>query len=290
MKLLLKFNLVFLLLFLVGIGACGYITRNLLQRNAQEEIGENARLIMADAIAVRGYTIGQIKPLLDTQMKYTFLPQTVPAYAATEVLNELRKKYPEYSYKEAMLNPTNPRDRAVEWEADLINQFRNGTLKGEFYGERETPNGGALYFARPLKISDGACLLCHSTVEAAPRTMIDKYGPANGFGWNLEEIVGAQVVSVPTAVPLARADRAFKTFMFSLAGVLVTIGIVLNFLLYWMFVRPVTKISKLADRVSLGELDAADLEVRSGDEIQTLAESLARMRKSLAHAMKLLGG
>ena len=290
MKLLLKFNLVFLLLFLVGIGACGYISRDLLQRNAREEIGENARLIMANAIAVRGYTIGQIKPLLDTQMRYSFLPQTVPAYAATEVLNELRKKYPEYSYKEAMLNPTNPRDRAVEWETDLINQFRNGSIKGDLFGERQTPNGGALYFARPLKISDGACLLCHSTVEAAPRTMIDKYGPANGFGWNLEEIVGAQVVSVPTAVPLARADRAFRTFMFSLAGVLVTIGVVLNFLLYWMFVRPVTKISALADRVSLGELDAADLEVRSGGEIQTLAESLARMRKSLAHAMKLLGG
>ena len=82
MKLLLKFNLVFLLLFLVGIGACGYISRDLLQRNAREEIGENARLIMANAIAVRGYTIGQIKPLLDTQMKYSFLPQTVPGRCA----------------------------------------------------------------------------------------------------------------------------------------------------------------------------------------------------------------
>lgn len=290
MKLLLKFNLVFLGLFLLGIGACGYITRDLLQRNAREEIAENARLMMANAIAVRGYTIGQIKPLLETQMKYTFLPQTVPAYSATEVMNDLRKKYPEYSYKEAMLNPTNPRDRAVDWEADLVNQFRNGMAATEIFGERQTPNGGSLFFARPLKISDPACLQCHSTVEVAPRTMVDQYGPANGFGWNLNEVVGAQVVSVPTAVPLARADRAFKTFMLSLAGVLVAIGIVLNLLLYGMFIRPVTKISALADRISLGELDAADLNVRSGDEIQTLAESLARMRKSMAQALKLLGG
>ena len=43
-------------------------------------------------------------------------------------------------------------------------------------------------------------------------------------------------------------------------------------------------------RVSLGELDAADLNVRSGDEIQTLAESLARMRKSMVQALQLLGG
>jgi HAMP domain-containing protein len=290
MKLLFKFNLVFLVLFLLAIGACGYISRDLLQRNARDEIAENARLMMANALAVRAYTVSQIKPLLETQMKYTFLPQTVPAYSATEVVNTLRKTYPEYAYKEAMLNPTNLRDRAVDWEADLINQFRNGTVSGEVEGERPTPTGGSLYLVRPLKITDPACLLCHSTVEIAPRTMIDKYGPANGFGWNLNETVGAQIVSVPTSVPRARAERAFKTFMISLAGVLVAIGFILNVLLYLMFIRPVTKISKLADRVSLGELDAPDLRVRSGDEIQTLAESLARMRKSMAQALQLLGG
>src|SRR6267378_7586177 len=289
MKLLFKFNLVFLLLFLLGIAACGYISRGLLQRNAQEEIADNARLLMANALAVRAYTNSQIKPLLDTQMKYTFLPQSVPAYSATEVLNDLRKKYPEYSYKEAMLNPTNPRDRAVDWEADIVNQFRNGAA-GELFGVRDTPTGQALFFARPLKISDATCLVCHSTVEIAPRTMVDKYGPANGFGWNLNETVGAQIVSVPTAVPLARAQKAFNTFMLSLAAVLAAIGFVLNLLLYWMFIRPVTRISALADRVSLGELDAVDLNVRSGDEIQTLAESLARMRKSMAQALQLLGG
>src|SRR5438132_2459198 len=290
MKLLFKFNLVFLLLFLIGICAAGYISRQLLQRNAREEIAENARLMMANALAVRAYTNGQIKPVLDTQMKYTFLPQSVPAYSATEVVNALRKNYPDYSYKEAMLNPTNPRDRAVDWEADIINQFRNGTGSGEIFGQRETPGGGSLYLARPLKIADPACLLCHSTVEIAPRTMVDKYGPANGFGWNLNEVVGAQVVSVPTAASLARAQKAFNTFMLSLAAVLAAIGFVLNLLLYWMFIRPVTRISALADRVSLGELDAVDLNVRSGDEIQTLAESLARMRKSMAQALQLLGG
>jgi protein-histidine pros-kinase len=287
MNLLVKFNLVFLLLFLVGIGACGYFSWELLQKNAREEIAENARLLMANAIAVRGYTNTRIKPLLETQMRYTFLPESVPAFSATEVLSELRKKYPEYAYKEAMLNPTNPRDRAVEWEADIINQFRNGN-DSELFGVRDTPTGRSLFFARPLKITDPACLVCHSTVEVAPRTMVDKYGTANGFGWNFNETVGAQVVSVPTDVPFARARKAFITFMASLAGVLVAIGLILNLLLWWMFIRPVTRISALANRISLGALEAPDFNVRSGDEIQTLSESLARMRKSLVQAMKML--
>jgi HAMP domain-containing protein len=280
-KLLFKFNLVFLLLFLLAIGACGYVSRDMLQRNAREEIAETARLLMANALAVRSYTQNQIKPLLEVQMKYTFLPQSVPAFSAAEVLNDLRKKYPEYTYKEAMLNPTNLRDRAVDWEADLISQFRGAVGSGEIFGERDTPTGKSLYFARPMKIVDPSCLLCHSTVEIAPRTLVEKYGPA---------IVGVQLVSVPTAVPQARAQRAFNTFMLSLAGVLIAIAVALNLLLWWMFIRPVTRISALADRVSLGDLDATDLNLRSGDEIQTLAESLARMRKSMVQALQLLGG
>jgi protein-histidine pros-kinase len=153
---------------------------------------------------------------------------------------------------------------------------------------RDTPTGQALFFARPLKISDATCLVCHSTVEIAPRTMVDKYGPANGFGWNLNETVGAQIVSVPTEVPFARARKAFIAFMGSLAGVLVAIGLILNLLLWRMFIRPVTRISALADRISLGELEAPDIHIRSRDEVRTLADSLARMRKSMVQAMKML--
>jgi HAMP domain-containing protein len=287
LKLLFKFNLVFILLFLLGMAASGYISWELLQRNAREEVAENARLMMSVALAVRSYTNQQIKPLLKTQMIYSFLPQSVPAFSATEVLNELRKKYPNYGYKEALLNPTNPRDRAVEWEADIVTRFRNGQAK-EQYGVRDTPAGASLFFARPLTITDGACLECHSTVEAAPKPMVDVYGPANGFGWKFNETVGAQVVSVPTEVAFARAKKAFVTFMGSLVSVLAVIGLTLNLLLWRMFIRPVSRISSLADRISLGELEAPDLQVRSRDEIRTLAESLARLRKSLAQAMQML--
>lgn len=288
MKLLFKFNLVFILLFLIGIGASGYISWTLLQKNARQEIAENARLMMSVALAVRAYTGTQIAPLLKTQMIYTFLPQSVPGYGATEVLNEVRKQYPDYGYKEALLNPTNPRDRAVEWEADIVNQFRNNSDAKELFGVRDTPTGSSLYFARPLPVGAESCLQCHSTVAAAPKPMVDIYGPANGFGWKLHETVGAQVVSIPAEVAYGRAKQAFVTFMGSLIAVLVLIGVILNVLLWRMFIRPISKISSLADRISLGELDAPDFKVRSRDEISTLAESLARLRKSLVQAMQML--
>jgi HAMP domain-containing protein len=288
MKLILKFNLAFLLVFLLGLGVSGYVARNLLQSNAEQEVLDTAGLMIEKAEAVRNYTAQQVAPLLQTQMKYSFLPQSVPSFAAVEVLKGLTQKFPDFTYKAAMLNPTNPRDRATDWEADLVADFKQHPESKELVGQRDTPAGRALYIARPIRITNGACLQCHSTVAAAPTTLVDKYGPANGFGWNLNETIGIQVVSVPLSLPLARADKAWITVMGLLTAVFVVIGLTLNLMLWKLVIQPVTNLSRLADRVSMGEMQAPEFAATSKDEIGVLAESFSRMRKSLAHAMKLL--
>jgi HAMP domain-containing protein len=288
MRLLLKFNLIFVLIFAAGLAAISQVSWQLLERNARDEIAQSARLLMDAAIATRVYTSGQVGPLLQTQMKYTFLPQSVPAYSATEVFNDLRKKHTEYAYKEAVLNPTNPRNRAVDWESDIVNQFRNNKDTTEIIGDRDTPTGRSFYVARPLRIGNPDCLRCHSTVDAAPPTMIERYGQANGFGWNLNEVVGAQIISVPTRVPLDRANQAFKVFMTSTGIVFAVIGVVLNLMLWMLVIRPVTKLSQFADRVSLGELEIPEFKRTSRDEIGVLARSIGRMRTSMVQAMKML--
>jgi protein-histidine pros-kinase len=288
MKLLLKFNLVFIAVFVIGLALAGTVTRSLLDRHAQDEVLQHARFLLEKAMAVRSYTSTQVAPLLETQMKYGFLPQSVPAFSATEVLGKLQKTYPDYSYKEATLNPTNPRDRALEWEADVIGDFKKAPEAKEFIGQRDTPAGRALYIARPIRINDAACLRCHSTVDAAPKTLVEKYGPANGFGWQLHEVVGAQVVSVPMTVPLARSQQTWWALMSLLAAVFVAIGVLLNVLLWMMVIRPVTRMAALAERVSLGKGDAPPFDTRGRDEIGVLAQSFNRMRRSLTAAMKML--
>ncbi|HMV53421.1 MAG TPA: DUF3365 domain-containing protein [Rhodocyclaceae bacterium] len=290
MKLIVKFNLVLLMVFLLGMAATAYVSHELLHANARSEIRENARILMDSALAVRKYTSEQIKPLLETQMKYEFLPQSVPSYSATEYFSEIHRKFPEYSYKEAALNPTNPRDRAADWEADIVHAFRSDDAKTEVFGERDTPNGRTLFLARPLKIKDPACLLCHSTVEIAPKTMLDKYGTANGFGWNLNETIGAQVVSVPMQVPIERANNAFKVFMALFGMVFAFLFVSMNLLLWLLVVRPVNRLARIADQVSLGDMDAPEFVVKGRDEIARLGESFNRMKKSLVQAFKMISG
>lgn len=288
MKLIVKFNLVLLLVFAVGFAMVGYFSNRMLQRNAKQEILENARIMMEAALAVRSYTNSQIKPLLETQLKYSFLPQSVPAYSANEYFSQLRKKFPDYSYREATLNPTNPQNRATDWEADVIRYFRQSPNQTELVGERDTPNGRMLYIARSMQLKDPKCIYCHDTPETAPRTLVERYGNANGFGWKLNDILTAQIVTAPMQLPIQRAKVAFTGFMASLAAVFAAIFVALNAMLVLLVTRPVRHLSKIADDVSMGNMNAPKFELPGNDEIAVLSQAFGRMRKSLAEAMKML--
>src|SRR5262245_7042591 len=137
MGLRLKFNLVLLAVFLLGLGVSGTISYELLHKNAREEVVRNAGVMMQAALSMRAYTTAKVRP--EVPYDESKFPQVgIPAFAATEIMSELRKKYSDYAYKEAALNPTNPRNRAVEWEADIINIFRNDPARPEISGMRET--------------------------------------------------------------------------------------------------------------------------------------------------------
>jgi protein-histidine pros-kinase len=287
MGLRLKFNIVLTLVFAAGMSVSAFVSYELLQSNAKQEVLRNAGLMMEAALAVRGYTVTQVKPLLVPLLEEKFLPQTVSAYAATEMFNSLRKKYPDFTYKEATLNPTNPRDRADGWEADVVNAFRNDTNLGEYAGERAAATGPMLYIARPITIKDPACLACHSVPSAAPASMIKQYGEGNGFGWKHMETVGAQIVSVPMSLPIKNANDAFKVFMGSLAAIFVVTFIVLNVMLSLMILRPITRMSAAADKISQGDFNVPEFG-KGKDEISTLGVSFNRMRRSLQKALKLI--
>ncbi len=287
MGLRLKFNLVLLLVFMLGLAVSGYISYQLLQRNAREEVLRTAGVMMEAALAMRSYTVTQVRPRLRTQDD-EFFPQSVPAYAATEIMGRLHQKYPDYGYKEAALNPTNPRDRAVGWESDIITDFRNNQDRTEFSGVRSTPSGLSMYLARPLQIKDPNCLGCHTTAEAAPKSMVKLYGSSNGYGWKLNETIGAQIVSVPMSLPIQKADSAFVVFMASLTGVFGVLFIILNLMLSMLIVRPIRTMSAAADKISMGEMDVPELSETGKDEVALLGKSFNRMRRSLEKAISLI--
>ena len=225
-----KFNFVMLTVFGIALGGIGFLSDTILKDNAREEVIKNARVMRASALAMRGYTANEIRPLLQQLRTDEFLPHTVPSFAAHTNFEEIQKSFRHYSYKEATLNPTNPRDLATDWEADIIQAFRNNPTLTEAVLVRESAVGQMLTMSHPIRITNPACLQCHSTPSAAPAAMIARYGSANGFGWQMDEIVGAQIVSIPMSVALERAQQIWTVIMGSLAGVFLVAAIALNFL------------------------------------------------------------
>lgn len=283
-----KFNLVLAGAFVVGLALAALLSYRVINDNARREVEHEAAIMITAASAIRDYTAKEIKPLLADQLKVRFLPHVVSAWAAQTNLREVSAHFPNYAYKEAALNPTNPADRATDWEADIIAEFqRTPTLK-EFTSVRDTPVGPILSVSRPIRITDPGCLSCHTTAAEAPATMVDLYGTVNGFGWKLNEIIGAQIVSVPMQVALDRAHQLFMVIFGGLAAVFLLTLLLLNLVLHFMIIRPIRRMSVIAGEVSLGNNEAPEFAEQGSDEVASLGQSFNRMRRSLTNAMQML--
>ena len=288
MSIRIKFNLVMLVVFAIGFGAAAVLVKQTLVENAKDEVALKAAIMMEAARSMRSYTVEEIRPLLNQIETDEFISQTVPAYAATENMKRLRNTYPDYSYKEAVLNPTNLEHKAADWEEDIIQYFRNYEDVTEYSGVRDTPTGQYLFLSRPFKITKKGCLSCHSTPDVAPPAMVAKYGPTNGFGWKHNEIVGAQIVNVPMDIPLARADETFQVFMIILGSVFVAIWAILNLLLHMIIIKRINAIAHNANEISKGDMSIPEFDMKGSDEISSLGHSFNLMYRSLTSAVKLL--
>jgi protein-histidine pros-kinase len=284
-----KFNLAIVIAFLAGFTVTGFLLLQRFEANARSDAIQNARVMMASANAIRYYTSHTIQPLIGVEREGTFLLASVPAFAAQFHFQAIQYEFPDYSYKEAVVNPTNLAHRTTDWEADVVAFFRGHQTQQEFIAERDTPSGRLLSLAHPISVTERSCLACHSTPGDAPASMRKLYGDANGFGWQVGEIIGAQVISVSMNNALTQARETLKTFLLLIFGVFVLMIIILNALLHYLVIRPVIEISTIATEVSMGSSDAKQFNISGEDEMALLSKAFNRMRRSLEHAIKLLG-
>ncbi len=288
LKLKQKFTFMLLGILIFGLSFCSLSLSAILKQNAEREIASTGLVLMETMTSVRQYTSEQINPELIDQVEREFLPQVIPAYSATEVFNNLRKKdkYQQYFYKEATLNPTNPRNKADTLETEIIEKFKNNKKLKEWRGFRSEPVD-MFYIARPLKVNEPSCLKCHDTPERAPKSQIKHYGPVGGFGWKLNEIVGAQIISVPASTVIQKANQYSFLVVGIVSIIFVSIIVLVNVLLNCQIIRPLKRMTRVAEEVSTGHMDV-DFEQLSNDEIGHLAKAFIRMKLSLEMAMRRL--
>lgn len=289
MRLRTKLNLLLLVVGALGEVLFAIVSTPYLNGLAKDEVLQSSRIMMASATGARKYTSEQIEPLLEAEewKGKRFYPQAVSAYAAVKIFEFLHAQFTDYSYRERALNPTNPMNRATDWESDIIQDFRAHPSQPESITIRETLTGPVMNLAQPIRAEE-RCLVCHTTPQAAPPSMLAAYGPDHGFGWKANEIIGAQIVSVPMNVAYDRAASVRYLSMAVYLGVLVVLAAVLNAGLALIVTGPVRTMSRIAEDVSLGRYDVPEFDRRGSNEIASLGQSLTRMRRSLEQALRLL--
>lgn len=294
-KLAPKFTILLSLVFISTIAITGFILSRTTEQKAEADVAYKGQILMGLMNSVRNYTNSQINPLVAPEIEISpkFIPQAIPSYAVREVFEILRKDpaYKDYFYKDAMLNPTNLRDEADSFEAGLVEEFRKNTELKDISGFRKRAGEQLFYYSQPIVIKNDSCLRCHSTPKQAPKSQLATYGDQHGFGWELNQVLGAQTVYVPSEQVFAIAHRDLALVMGIFISIFAIVILLINFLLKRAVIRPIRPMARLAQKISNDEFsseqdESSDLESlnrasKNSDELGQLARMLQQMANAI---------
>lgn len=245
----------FLVWLLVSGSTIGLLSRHL-NSQAEQAVKERAEIVLTSMQAVRNYTRDHVQPLLkDSGDVGAFVQESIPNFAARKIFADFKQQDPlleDFSYKEATPNPTNPTDVADSFETDIFNQLRQ-FVQAEprgLSGYRLLDGKKLFYMAQPLVMNDVSCLECHGRVEDAPQYLLDMYGDRNGFNWQLNDVVAAQMVYVPADIIFDRGRQNLRTVTKTLLGIFGAFFVVINLLLWRTVVKPLKILTNTAKSVS----------------------------------------
>ncbi|MBI5099812.1 MAG: DUF3365 domain-containing protein [Nitrospirae bacterium] len=209
-----RFAVVIILIYIVSIPIISAITYYILKQNAVDSAYNTARLYLASFEAARHYVGDELRPVLQREMPGKFIVEGMSrSYVAGSIARKVLQDIPGYIFKNASLNPRNPKNSADEFEREIINGFRDKKDGKEWRGLIER-NGYHYYvLARSGSPVEGRCLQCHGDPAAAPKEMIERYGATSGFNMKTGEIVDALIAYIPVHIPLLSARKTVAVFI-----------------------------------------------------------------------------
>lgn len=294
-----KLTTLMLTIFLGGIIVSSVVYYNILLEKAKNELNIQSNMLISTLDSVRKYNQDNVNPLLEKQSEEKFLLESIPSYAVRGVFTTLTKsyqdKYGKYSYKDAMINPTNPQDKATDEEIKIIEKLSQQdklTQQNIVQGFLAVDGENKFYSARPIKITQSSCLSCHTSLKTSPKSLQllyaqNNYGSNQGFGWELNKIIGTKIIYVPADEIYKITNRNFLIIIGTFASIFAVTIILATLWLKQYVVQPLNRITQVAEAVSLGDMDV-EFKKYSNDEIGRLTDAFMRMKTSLEIAVKRL--
>ncbi len=216
-----RFSLLLIGIYAVSIPLVVLICFVVLRQNAVREVNITGRLYLATVGAVKHYVSEELRPVFYREMPGRFIVQGMSrSFTASRVAAKVQMEMPNYEYKNASLNPTNPMNEADDFEKGIIRRFAGDRTLREWSGFR-TRGGVELYsIAKAGDPFTADCLKCHGNPADAPAEFRERYGDKRGFHARVGDLLDATFVYIPVRVPLAEARKITALF----AGVYMLFG------------------------------------------------------------------
>jgi methyl-accepting chemotaxis protein len=276
LKLASQFTCLLSLIFISGIALGGFALSKALEQKAEVEMSYRGQMAMQMVNAVKNYTINDVAPRFAqiANPQTHFIPETIPSLAARQVFDKLKGiwKYKDFIYKDATLNPTNLNDQADRFEAKLIERFGSDRTLKTLSGFRSQSDEQLFYSAQPLTVTDSSCLKCHSSPKLAPKSHVEKYGTQNGYGWQLNQVIGAQVIYIPASEVTNNARQALSLFITIFIAIFALVLASINYLLKWRVIQPLKPMAQLAQTISLDTVTANQVRALEQGGISKIAQ------------------
>ncbi len=204
-----------LLMALLGIIFAGTLYVHL-QRLLHSELSNQADLVLAQVDAVQGYVRESLRPrMLSLLPSDQFVIEAMStSYVSRHVMERLGGALPGHLYRRVSARPRNPRFQAQGLELELLQYFKDNPEASSWSGLRQVGEKELFIKARPVRF-EAECLRCHGHPQDAPRELLASYGEQRGFGHEVGDLAGLDVVGLP--VRLALDSIKESTLWFALA-------------------------------------------------------------------------
>jgi methyl-accepting chemotaxis protein len=283
-----RFSLILFLIFIITLPLITGVMYYFFRENAIREVADKALLTMQSMESLRKYVGKELRPTINRELPNKFLLEGMSGfYVLRKVSYNLQEVQPNYIYKQASSNPLAIENRADYYEEWFLNQFRANEKLKELTGLRTDKSIPLYYIAKPVRVDRDECMKCHGDPSTAPQDQVAKYGTTSGYSYIMNSVVGANIIYVPASVPIAIATRSTIMVAIVFTTLFVILFIVINLLIRKSIIHPIESFVKTADQVSKGQFDNK-FEVKTDDELKTLADSFTRLKTSIVMLMDMM--
>lgn len=209
-----KFTALLLAIYVVSLSLLTVVTYLIVRENAIREAALTGRLYLATFSAVKHYIAEELRPVFYTALPGRFIVQGMSrSFVASHVALRVQKDLPNYQYKNASLNATNPLNDADDFEKKIIARFADNRQIKEWRGFRSLGGGEFYGLAVAGDTFTADCLVCHGRPEDAPAELRERYGKKRGYNVRAGDLIDATFVYIPIGVPLAEARKVVLIFV-----------------------------------------------------------------------------